>query len=113
MKARKAKEPTYTHGTTQVPVTTMTFKALLQTAGFRMGWDDVRAGKPPRRDIIDGSNVRLAWFYERGRLLALDVRQDHALPELKAGAKLSQPAIRAINGTLALDRTRSRPLAYV
>jgi hypothetical protein len=48
----------------QVPTTRVTTREIMASEVFRIGVDEVRAGLPPRFDIMD------SWFYERGRLWA-------------------------------------------
>ena len=46
---------------------TVTWKQIMRSKAFRIGYEEVLAGKPFQYDAFEGND---AWSYERGRLFA-------------------------------------------
>jgi hypothetical protein len=53
------------HSRTQIPTVRTTVRQIMASSAFQTGVAEVRAGQPPRYDIMDN------WNYERGRLWAI------------------------------------------
>ena len=78
-----------------MPTTPITWKQIIGSKAFRIGYEEVLAGKPFQYDAFQGKD---AWHYERGRQFAASgyndkLTEDEPKVHPKTGNKVLNEAI--------------------